>query len=131
MTMHAFPGAVVRDRSEPVGVGLATATGIAVCGGLIGAILDAGTGHTVRLLFLIGFTIGCGLAATLVRRDEALATVVMAPIVYLLMLIGGGLVTGGGITWYIEAFVVKAPVVLVATAVAALIAIPRSRVSRP
>jgi hypothetical protein len=100
--------------------------------GLAGAAIDVMVHQEVRLVFGIGFGIGCGLAAMLVRREDVVRTIIWIPIVYFaLLLIGTGL-SGGNrpVNWLVLAIVFKAPVVVIGWGTAVAIGILRAITAR-
>ncbi len=111
----------------PAGLSLPKAGAIAGIGALVGAGLDVASGHAVIALFAAGFAVGCAIAVLTVRREDAFRLVVGVPLAYLALLIVGGLASTGSHmpVWLAEAFITKAPVVLIATAVAAVCALAR------
>lgn len=127
MTVHMGTGGRLPGVGATRHVSLSTGIALAVGGGVLGALLDVVTGQQVLLLFAVGFTVGAGLATARVHPRDMVPTVVMVPLVYLVLLVGGGLVAGNGhlLGWLLPAFIIKAPVVLVATTAAGLIAAAR------
>lgn len=114
-----------------------TATGaiaIALVLGVIGAAIDVKTGHGLRTVFAISFIGGSALAALLVHREDLVAAVVIPPFTYCALAVIGGFlgsttvagsfVTKEGVA-LLDALVLKAPVLFVATGAAASIALFR------
>lgn len=122
--LHApLPSRPLDSLSMP----LAPASAVIAVAGLVGAGLDIAHGAPARLLFALFLALGAGFAAGVVRREQRLAVVVAVPLVYLGLLLVGGVATHDGslAVWLATAFIVKAPVVLVATAAAAVVAVVR------
>jgi hypothetical protein len=109
---------------------LAGATVATVLAGAIGAGLDTAHGAPARTLFAVFLALGAALSAAAVRREHLLAAVVMVPLAYLGLLLVGGLFSPDYSLWIATAFVVKAPVVLVATASGAVVAVVRAAAAR-
>lgn len=107
------------------------AVAVALVAGIGGAAVDILTGTGLRAVFAVTFVTGCVLAATLVRRRGLAAAVVLPPLVYAAVALGTGLLqrdTGTG-SWLLQelfelmnALVIGAPVLLVATAAAGAVA---------
>lgn len=122
---------------RPSGPGL-TAAGavvVAVGLGLLGAVIDVLTGPGLRTVFSVLFVLGCALAAFLARRSALLATVVMPPLVYLLVILvaAGFEAVGTSSSWLnqqiLEAgtsLVIHAPTLIVATLAAVVVAAIRA-----
>ena len=127
MTGLTRAAGTLRHASRPRRLTLAPATALAISVGLLGALLDVARGAPVATLFALGFAIGCAMATAQVRRADILATVVMPPLAFAAMVVTAGILihTGGLATWLVTAFVIKAPVVWLATAAAALVAAAR------
>lgn len=120
--------APVRPRPlVSVHVSLALATVVMALAGLVGAGLDTAHGAPARTLFALFLALGGAAAAAAVRRERQLAVVVAVPLVYVVLLVAGGVAAHDGSFryWFASAFVVKAPVVLIATAAAAVVALVR------
>jgi hypothetical protein len=114
-----------------------TATGavaIALVLGLVGAAIDVKTGHGLRTLFAVCFIGGSALAAILVHREDLLAAVAIPPFTYCALAVIGGFlgsttvagsfVTKEGVA-LLDALVLRAPVLFIATAAAGVIALVR------
>ena len=128
----AFPVPYPRSTSLASGaMPLAGATAIVVAGGAIGAAIDTAHGAPARQLFAVFLALAAALATCTVRRDDVALTVVMVPLAYLALLFAGTALAhdGGFATSFVYAFIVKAPVVLIGTAAAAVAALVR-RVAR-
>jgi len=100
--------------------------------GLLGAAVDVVLGQEVRLYFGIGFGIGCGLAALLVRREDILRTIIWIPLVYFALLLIGTATSGHSHpgSWLVLAVVFKAPVVMIGWGTAVVIGIARKIATR-
>jgi len=110
------------------------AVGLALALGLIGGTLDVLTGPGLRTMFAVTFVAGSALAAWLVRRADLRVAVIMPPLVYVTVaLIGGAMENAGEPGSFLtqqalelaNALVLGAPVLLVATGLAVLIAVFR------
>lgn len=111
-----------------------TATGAVALGlglGAAGGLYDVLTGPGLRAVFAVCFVIGSALAAATVHREDLRAAVVMPPLVYVTLAFIGGVVERAGepgsfITQQglelANALFVGAPVLLVATLLALLVA---------
>ncbi|MGH3744387.1 MAG: DUF6542 domain-containing protein [Mycobacteriales bacterium] len=106
---------------------LAGATAVVLAGGVVGAAIDTAHGAPARQLFAVFLALAAVLATFTVRRDEMPLTVVMVPLAYLaLLFVGTALADDGGYaSSFVYAFIVKAPVVLIGTAAAAVAALVR------
>jgi hypothetical protein len=106
---------------------LAGATAVVAAGGAVGAAIDTAHGAPARQLFAVFLALAAVIGTLTVRRDEMALTVVMVPLAYLaLLLVGTALAHDGGYaSSLVYAFIVKAPVVLIATAAAAVAAVGR------
>jgi len=102
--------------------------------GLIGGAIDVATGEGLRVVFSVAFIIGCIIAAARVHREDLLAAVVTPPLVYAALALLGGLVGASGFggsvfnrEFYqlVDALVIRFPVLFIATASAAAIALVR------
>jgi len=110
------------------------AVGLALALALIGGTLDVLTGPGLRTVFAITFVAGSALAAWLVRRQDLRVAVIMPPLVYVTVaLLGGAMENVGEPGSFLtqqalelaNALVLGAPVLLVATGLAVLIAVLR------
>lgn len=131
-----MPGGTVGAVSSLPSPGLRASGAVAValgCG-LAGGLIDVLTGPGLRLSFALSFVVGCALAALAVRRRDLAAAVVAPPLVYVVIALAAGAVRGTGATgsWLVRqvmglftALVLEAPVLLVATGVALVIALAR------
>lgn len=126
----------VRPSARPVSLAfgampLAGAIAVLLAGGAIGAALDTAQGSPAKELFAVLLSAAAVLATWTVRRRQLGLTVAMVPLAYLLLLLLG--TAAAHETSFAAdlayAFIVKAPVVLIATAVAAVAALTR-RVAR-
>jgi hypothetical protein len=114
-----------------------TATGavaLAVAFGLVGVVIDLQTGQGLRRAFEITFVGGTALAAWLVHREDLKAAVVVAPYTYCaLALVSGvfdhptrtGSVFKQSAVALLDALVLNAPVLYLATGLALVIALVR------
>ena len=129
---HTLPaGAHIGDSRGLTATGaVAVALGFGITGGLI----DVLTGSGLRTTFAVLFVLGCALAAYQVHREDLFAAVVIPPLAYVAIAIGANLgsrTTLGGsflkqqVLELMTALVTKAPALLFATGVSALIALVR------
>ena len=102
--------------------------------GLAGATFDVLTGSGLRTGFAVAFVAACVLTALLVHREDLKAAVVMPPLIYVALALGIGAVarTAGAGSFVLQqavelvnAVILGAPVLLLGTASAALIAVLR------
>jgi hypothetical protein len=121
------------------GLTAAGGVGIAVLLGLAGGAYDVLTGSGLRLVFAVAFIAGCALAALLVHTEDLLAAVIMPPLVYLLLAFIGAVVERRGQTGSFFAqqtlemansLILDAPVLLIATGLALIIAGVRALLGR-
>jgi len=122
---------VVADQR---GLTAAGAVAIALVLGFIGAAIDVKTGPGLRTVFAVCFVGGSALAAALVHREDLRAAVVIPPFTYCALAVIGGFlgstsvagsfVTKSGVA-LLDALVLRAPVLFVATGVALAIAVVR------
>ena len=112
------------------------AVAVAILLGVVGGAVDVLTGPGLREVFEISFVVGCVIAALTVHREDLLAAVVMPPLVYVVLVLLGGLVertasTGSWLTQQaielVNALVLGAPVLLTATGLALVVALVRRR----
>lgn len=110
---------------------LAGAVAVLLAGGAIGAALDTAQGSPAKELFAVLLSAAAVLATWTVRRGQLGLTVAMVPLAYVFLLLVGTAAAheSSFATDLAYAFIVKAPVVLIATAVAAVAALAR-RVAR-
>lgn len=135
----ALARAQTDTASRRPGLTAAAAVAVAVGLGLVGAIVDVLTGPGLRTTFAVCFVVGCGLAALGARRQDLLATVIAPPLVYAFLAVVGGVVNRLSDMPSVQqqalelatSLIIGAPVLLLATAVAALIAAPRALATRP
>jgi hypothetical protein len=130
------------DSDAPAPVHLSDSRGLTAVGavtvalgfGCAGGLIDVLTGEGLRATFAILFVAGCALAAYRVHREDLLAAVVIPPLAYVAVALAANLGThttiGGSfvkqqVLELMTALVTKAPVLLVATALAACIALGR------
>jgi hypothetical protein len=114
-----------------------TATGavaLALVLGLAGGLYDVVTGPGLREVFAVCFIAGSLLAALTVHREDLVAAVVMPPLVYVVLALVGGAVertsaAGSFLTQQaielVNALVLGAPVLMIATGGALVIALFR------
>jgi len=126
-------GASVGDRRGLTATG---AVALALLLGLLGGAFDVVTGPGLREVFAVSFVAGCGLAALTVHREDLLAAVVMPPLVYVVLVLLGGVIerTASSGSFLVQqaielvnALVVGAPVLLAATGLALLVALVRRK----
>jgi hypothetical protein len=130
-THHLPAGAHIGDRRGLTATG---AVAVALVSGLAGGLVDVATGAGLRETFAICFILGCAFAAWKVHREDLLAAVVIPPLAYVALFVGaniGSRTTLGGsflkqqVLELMAALVTKAPALLIATGVAAAIALAR------
>jgi len=130
---HPLPAASVGDRR---GLTASGAVALALVLGVLGGAVDVLTGPGLREVFAISFVVGCVLAAVTVHREDLLAAVVMPPLVYVVLVLLGGAVerTASSGSFVVQqavelvnALVLGAPVLLLATGLALLVAVVRRR----
>jgi hypothetical protein len=114
-----------------------TATGavaVALGFGIAGGVIDVLTGEGLRAAFAVLFVLGCAIAAYKVHREDLLAAVVIPPLAYVAIAIvanlGSRTTIGGSflkqqVLELMTALVTKAPALLIATGLAAVIALVR------
>jgi hypothetical protein len=129
-------------QATPRHGGLADRRGLTALGAVVltlvlssaGGAVDVLTGPGLGVCFAVAFVAGCLLSALAAHREDLLAVVVMAPLVYAAVVLLAGLAESGGssgsllVHQAIELFnglVLGAPVLLGGTAVAAVIALVR------
>lgn len=115
---------------EPVPLPLAVVLVLAL--GAVGAGGDKVAGQQVLVLFAVGLSLGAAAATLLVQRSHLFASVVAVPLVWLLLVVLGAVLAPGiklSYTIGID-FTLKAPAVLIATAVAAVVAVGRRAARR-
>ena len=135
------PYSAVQATPAPHG-GLADRRGLTALGAVVlalvlssaGGAVDVLTGPGLGLWFAVAFVASCLLAALSAHREDLLAVVVMAPLVYAAVVLLAGLAERGGsggsllLHQAIELFnglVLGAPVLLGGTAVAGLVVLVR------
>ncbi|HWL35455.1 MAG TPA: DUF6542 domain-containing protein [Frankiaceae bacterium] len=143
MTM-AHPTAMTPSRpSRPASGGLigdsrgltaAGAVAVALGFGALGAVIDVVTGSGLRTVFAVLFIAGCAIAAYKVHREDLLAAVVIPPLAYVALALAANLGSGsdaGGsfvkqqLLELAATLITKAPALLIATGLAATIALAR------
>jgi hypothetical protein len=125
------PFAVLADSRGLTAAGAAV---LAVGAGALGGLVDVATGSGLRATFAVAFVLGCALAAYKVHREDLLAAVVIPPLAYAALALAANVTTrttlGGSFVKQqalelLTDLVTKAPALLVATALAAGIALVR------
>ena len=125
--------------ADPRGLTAAGAVAVALGFGLAGGVIDVLTGPGLRATFAVLFVAGCALAAYKVHREDLLAAVVIPPLAYLALAVLANLTShttlGGSfvkqqVLELMTALVTKAPALLVATGLAAVIALVRAAAFR-
>jgi hypothetical protein len=116
------------------GLTAAGAVAIALVLGFVGAAIDVKTGHGLRTLFAICFVSGSALAAFLVHREDLVAAVAIPPFTYCALAVIGGFLgstsvagsfaTKEGVA-LLDALILRAPVLFIATGAALVIAVVR------
>ena len=151
MSWTSPPTAQVRERREPGehhlhlpdaahvmadrrGLTATGAVAIALVLGLIGATIDVKTGHGLRMVFAVCFVGGSALAAAIVHREDLRAAVMIPPFTYCALAVIGGFlgsttvagsfVTKEGVA-LLDALVLRAPVLFLATGAALAVAVVR------
>lgn len=130
-----------RGRRSPLaflgdsrGLTAAGAAAVALGFGLVGGAIDVVTGEGLRGAFAVAFVLGCVVAAYKVHREDLFATVVIPPLAYVTIAVAANLTTrttfAGGflkqqLLELLTALITKAPALLIATGLAALIALFR------
>lgn len=126
-------GASVGDRRGLTATG---AVALALLLGVLGGAFDVLTGPGLREVFAVSFVTGCVLAALTVHREDLLAAVVMPPLVYVALVLLGGVVERAASSGsflvqqaieLVNALVLGAPVLLLATGLSLLVALVRRR----
>lgn len=121
------------------GLTAAGAVGVALLLGLVGGAIDVVTGPGLREVFAVSFVLGCVIAALTVHREDLVAAVVMPPLVYVVLALIAGTVEPAGGTGSLltqqalelaNALVLGAPILLIATGAALLVALVRWRSGR-
>ena len=116
------------------GLTAAGAVAVAIGFGTVGAVIDVVTGSGLRTAFAVLFVLGCALAAYKVHREDLFAAVVIPPLAYVAVAVGANLFaqsTVGGsfvkqqLLELLAALITKAPALLLATGLAAAIALWR------
>ena len=131
MTTHLPAGARIGDTRGLTATG---AVAVALGFGALGAVIDVVTGSGLRTTFAVLFVVGSAVAAYKVHREDLLAAVVIPPLVYVALAFAANLgsrTTVGG-SWVkqqvlelVAALIMKAPALLIATGLAAVIALVR------
>ena len=126
-------GASVGDRRGLTATG---AVALALLLGVLGGAFDVLTGPGLREVFAVSFVTGCVLATLTVHREDLLAAVVMPPLVYVALVLLGGVVERAASSGsflvqqaieLVNALVLGAPVLLLATGLSLLVALVRRR----
>lgn len=116
------------------GLTAAGAVAVALGFGIVGGAIDVATGPGLRGTFAVLFVIGCAVAAYKVHREDLFAAVVIPPLAYVALAVAANLTgrtTVGGsfvkqqVLELMTSLVTKAPALLVATGLAAVIAAVR------
>ena len=139
------PAAAARRRRLPFraadGRGL-TAFGavlLTLLTGAVGAVVDLSSRSSLGTWFAVGFIGGCLLSVLLVHREDLRAVVVMPPLVYVVLALGGGLAkqnsaSGSLVTrqavQLVNSVVLGAPILLIAAGATAVLAVVRAMGSR-
>ena len=126
----AGPAGIVLDRRGLTAFG---AVLLIFALGALGGAYDLASGTGLRRVFAVCFVLGCALAALAVHREDLRAVVVMPPLIYLALSGGAALLqharTGSLLTQqaleFANTVVLSAPVLLIGTAVAAVLAVVR------
>jgi hypothetical protein len=141
-TTHPTP---MRDTSRPArladsrGLTAAGAAAVALGVGAAGAVVDVVTGSGLRTAFAVLFVLGCAVAAYKVHREDLFATVVIPPLAYVALAVAANLgaksTVGGSflkqqVLELLASLITKAPALLIATGLAALIALIRRTSAR-
>lgn len=141
-TTHSAPMRPTRTTQRSAGTRIGDGRGLTATGavavalgfGAVGATIDAVTGSGLRTTFAVLFVLGCALAAYKVHREDLFAAVVIPPLVYLALALatnlGAGSAVGGSFVKQqalelAASLIMKAPALLVATGLAAAIAVAR------
>jgi hypothetical protein len=118
-------------RPLRIDLSLRLAVGTTFVAGIFGAALDTVHGAPAKTLFAFFLAAGAAFATATVRRQNLVATVVAVPLTYFVLLLLGGFAAGGDFRyWFVTSFIVKAPVVLIATAAAVVVAFARGAARR-
>lgn len=131
---HLHVPDVAHVVADERGLTAAGAVAIALVLGVIGAAIDVKTGPGLRTVFAVTFVAGSALAAILVHREDLRAAVMIPPFTYCALAVIGGFIgstkvagsyaTKSGVA-LLDALVLRAPVLFVATGVALAIAVVR------
>ena len=128
-------GALVGDHRGLTATGAAA---VALGAGIVGGLIDVMTGEGLRTTFAVFFVLGCAAAAYKVHREDLFAAVVIPPLAYVALAVVANLgtrTTASGsflkqqVLELMASLVMRAPVLLIATGLAALVALAR-RASR-
>lgn len=129
---HRPEGTHVADRR---GLTAAGAVAVSLGAGLLGGTVDVLTGPGLRTVFAVFFVLGCAAAAALVHREDLLASVVVPPLAFCAValiahqaegLTGSGSYLAQQFVELSATLVVNAPALLIATGLAAAIAVVRA-----
>ncbi len=129
--MALLSTALPRRALPTISLSFVPASVLTVVAGAVGAGLDTAHGAPARALFAAFLALGAVVAVAAVPRTDVVRVVVLVPLAYFGLLVVGGLAAhdGGYAAWLASAFIIKAPVVLIATAAATVAAVAR-RVAR-
>ena len=128
---HLTPTARFADSR---GLTAAGAVAVALGFGAVGAVIDVVTGSGLRMTFAVLFVLGCAVAAYKVHREDLFAAVVIPPLAYVALAVAANLgaksTVGGSflkqqVLELLAALITKAPTLLLATGLAAAIALFR------
>jgi hypothetical protein len=133
--MRTGTPAHVTDRLvDPRGLTAAGAVAVALGFGLVGGLIDVMTGTGLRAAFAVLFVLGSVVAAYKVHREDLFAAVVIPPLAYVALAVLANLTShttlGGSfvkqqLLELMTSLVTKAPALLVATGLAAVVAAVR------
>lgn len=117
--------------SDGRGITALGAVAIALGAGLVGGLVDVLTGEGLRTVFAVCFVLGCAFAAYRVHREDLFAAIVIPPLAYVVLALIAGIGSDDGpadsflkqqVYELSDALILRAPVLLIATGVAAAIA---------
>ncbi len=129
-------GSVPVLRGAGPGLPTSGAVALALGAGVGGGAADVITGPGLRAVFAVAFVTGCVLAAAFVRRRGLVAAVAMPPLVYVVVALAAAALQAangeGPSSWFLRqvfemvtALMLGAPVMLVATGAATIVALVR------
>lgn len=128
------PGSWLPSVGDRRGLTATGAVAVALLLGLAGGAVDLLTGPGLREVFAVSFVTGCVLAALTVHREDLVAAVVMPPLVYVVLALVAGVVertaaSGSFVMQQViqlaNALILGAPVLMVATGLALVVALVR------